>query len=388
MYSAIIFLKLKADYTILRYMQTRLSGIATLLTTAEKLHFIASNNDVAKNGLFMQHTGVEHLEQQKQKLEQLKTLVGYLEAKTFSGDYSFFSDSGRILAAFHLIQELKNEFVGLMQAVGEVDACLSIAKLYKSLQSSTLKNENVSGCMNNYNATYCFVEYIEKDTPYLHLEDFWNPIINPQIVVTNSLELGDAQSPRNIVVTGSNTGGKSTILKSIVVNIMLSRLGIAPARKAVMTPFTYVATSMNIGDDTAGGISLFKAEVLRAKSILDNVRSLQPHQHAFLAIDELFVGTASEKGEEAACKFAQALNALPNTMFTFATHFKKATELEQKTNGSCKNYMVEAFKDENGNIVRPFKLEPGISTSNIANDILQENISSIDFLESTVDVLA
>lgn len=353
--------------TALKYMQTRLSGMATLLTTAEKLHALVAHNDAALHGLFMQHMGIEHLEQQKQKLQKLQTLVNYLETKTFAGDYSFFSNSGRILAAFNLIQEFKNEFVGLMQAVGEIDAYLSVAKLYKELH-------------NNQNATYCFVEYVEQDTPYLYLENFWNPIIDPSIVVTNSLELGGSQSPRNIVVTGSNTGGKSTILKAVVASIMFSRLGIAPASKAVMTPFTYLATSMNIGDDTASGISLFKAEVLRAKSILDNVRSLQPHEHAFLAIDELFVGTASEKGEEAACKFAETLSAQTNTIFTFATHFKKATELEQKTAGQCINYKVEAFKNDNGDIVRPFKLEPGISTSNIANDILQENISSIDFM--------
>ncbi len=367
--------QMKQEYVALKYMQTRLSGVAALLTTTEKLQNLVSHNDVATHGLFMQQMGIAHLEQQKKKLEKLQTLISHLEAKTFAGDYSFFSNSGRILAAFNLIQDVKNEFVGLMQAVGEIDACLSIAKLYMSLQE-------------NSNATYCFVDYVEQDTPYLHLENFWNPIIDPSLVVTNSIELGGTQSPRNIVVTGSNTGGKSTILKAVVANIMLSRLGIAPARVAVMTPFTYLATSMNIGDDTAGGVSLFKAEVLRAKSILSNVKSLQLNQFAFLAIDELFVGTASEKGEEAACRFAEALNALPNTMFTFATHFKKATTLEQRTNGTCKNYMVEAFKNDNGEIVRPFKLEAGISTSNIANDILQENISSIDFLESSVDVLA
>ncbi len=364
---SIAYLSIEQEYTNLRYMHKKLSSVATLLRAAREIQGVVSTNEQVAHGLFLQQSCIEQFEQQEQKLKKLHDLVDLLGQKTFVRDYSFFSNPGRILVAFRLIRDLKNDFVGLMRMMGEVDACFSVAKLYKSMQYNT-------------NATYCFVEYIEQENPCLCLDDFWNPIIDQNIVVTNNIEFGRPQGARTIIVTGSNTGGKSTILKALVANVLLSRLGIAPARKAVMTPFTYVATSMNISDDTAAGISLFKAEVLRAKSIVESINSLHTGQHAFLAIDELFVGTASEKGEEAALKFTAALSVIPHLIFVFATHFKRTAELEKITCGLCKNYKVEAFKDEYGIIVRPFKLEPGMSSNNIAQDILQENISSIDFL--------
>lgn len=355
------------EQTALRYMQTRLTGARALIDTMQKIQALAEKNGLLADGLLTTSIATENLNERIQKCSGLAKLISLLESNTFNGNYSYFSRSGNILVSFNMMQELKNEFAGIMQAVGELDACLSIAKLYKKLQ-------------NNENATYCFVEFLDQDKPYLKLDQFWNPLIDPETVVTNSIELGATNGPRNALITGSNTGGKSTILKATVINILLSRLGIAPARKAVMTPFTYLATSLNISDDTAGGISLFNAEVLRAKSIIESLNSLDKNQHAFVAIDELFVGTASEKGSVAACKFTEYLSKFENTILALATHFKQVTNLERKTNGICKNYKVDIFKDENGNLVRPFILEEGISQNNVANEILQENISGISFL--------
>jgi len=319
----------------------------------------------------MHKYAVDDLKNRIQQSSDLKTLVALLKTKTFKGNYSFFSNIGRILAAFEIAQETTDGFTGTMQAIGELDACLSIAKLYKQFQ-------------NNNNATYCFVEYLDQDKPYLQLTDFWNPMIDPAKVVTNSIELGNPTGARNAIITGSNTGGKSTILKAVVINILLSRFGIAPARKAVMTPFSYLATSLNISDNTAAGISLFKAEVLRAKTIINNIKSLRKDQHAFIAIDELFVGTNAQKGSAAAHKVANHITSFDNTLFTLATHFEQLTDLEKETNGMCKNYKVDIFKNEDGSLNRPFKLEAGISTSNVADEILQDDMGFIDFLQPAV----
>jgi len=359
---------IKREQQIFRYMQTRLSGAAALLKASRSLqNIIYENPPYVAEGLFLKHLGIEHLEEKMAANKYLANLVGHLKTKTFDGDYSFFSRSSRIIAAFELIKKCKDEFAELMQYIGELDACLSIAKLYKKLH-------------NNENASYCFVEFVEQDSPYLRLEDFWNPMIATNKVVTNSIEFNAQNNARNILLTGSNTGGKSTILKGAVINILFSRLGIAPARRAIMTPFTYLATSLNISDNTAQGISLFNAEVLRAKNIVQSIKALKPGQHSFVAIDELFVGTASDKGSKAAYKFADHLRNFENNICLLATHFKTVTELEEKTNGIYKNYKIDIIKNADGTLTRPFKLEEGISDSNVANEILQENIGDIDFL--------
>jgi DNA mismatch repair ATPase MutS len=379
------------SYAILQNMHNELSSVTTLLKAARELHNLAQKNDTAKNGLFMQELGIKQLEEKEQKVAALKQLIEHLKSETFRGNYSLFSNNGKILVAYKKFMEFKDDFAGLIQAVSEADACLSVAKLVKNQKD-------------NKKTPYCFVDYIDQDTPYFKLQDFWHPRLDEEKTVTNTIELGNRQAPsveqkiaieqkttpntngngNGIVLTGANTGGKSTISKAVALNILLaSTLGIAPAQTATMTPFTYIATSMNIADNTAGGNSLFKTEVLRAKNTLEDIKKLNKKQNrefAFIALDELFIGTDHTTGQKAACKFIQHLCSYPKALFTFATHYKKATELEKKTNGTCKNFKVEAFKDENGLIVRPFKLEPGINQSNIAAAILQEEIGGIDFL--------
>ena len=70
----------------------------------------------------------------------------------------------------------KEHFAPALAAIGEIDACLSMAKLYKKMQ-----HERVG---------YCFVDFVEHQKPSLNIVDFWNPFVDAKIVVTNSLELG------------------------------------------------------------------------------------------------------------------------------------------------------------------------------------------------------
>jgi len=54
-------------------------------------------------------------------LKKLRTL---LATDTFTGTPTFFSRKGRVRAAYALFQEVRQEFITLLIAVGEVDACL------------------------------------------------------------------------------------------------------------------------------------------------------------------------------------------------------------------------------------------------------------------------
>ncbi len=68
---------------------------------------------------------------------------------------------------------------------------------------------------------------------------------------------------------------------------------------------------------------------------------------------------------------------LPNASFILSTHyFTHPPKLEEETNGVCKNYKVESYM-VNGTIVRPFKIEPGVSTNNIATDILNAGFNKV-----------
>lgn len=344
----------------LGYLQKRLMGVARLIDTAD---FVAEHRTALKDGLTGFKFAANLVSGGQGNSDECNQLVEMLRANTFKGEPSpFFSHSSNILGAHHIMDKdsVKAEFVETIKAIGELDACLSVAKLVKKFEKNRVG--------------FCFVEYSDETKPYMNFTNFWNLFVNPDVVVTNSIEIGKSGGPRNLIITGGNTGGKSTILKAIIINLLLARLGIAAADEAVITPFLYLGTSLNVSDDVTSGTSLFKAEALRAKAIINDAKSLRRDQFGCIAIDELFVGTDADKGADAVTKVAKLLDSYPNVIFFLSTHAPRVTELEKETNGSCKNYKVEIHKDAQGNLIRPFKLEEGVNTSNVADDILDRDL--------------
>ena len=348
----------------INYLQTRMIDVATIVNHAKQLQQLIGKTPFA-NGLTF-FNNLQDLLQGSSRSQDFAYLVDLLQTNTFKDHASFFSLSGRVLAAHQLMEKNKANFAPALEAIGELDACLSIAKLIKSMQ-----HEKVG---------YSFVEFVKTDKPTFIAQNFWNPFIDPKKVVVNSLELGQGADASKVVLTGSNTGGKSTALKGVLITLVLARsFGIAPAQLCVISPFDYIGSFFPLKDDTAAGDSRFKAEVLRAKLVCETLDSLAADEFGFVIIDELLTGTGAENGEPAAYKVAQKLANLENNIYILATHYPLLTKLEQDNPGLIKNYKIDIFKDANGNLIRTFKLEPGVSTQNVANDILNEEIKDMDF---------
>jgi DNA mismatch repair protein MutS len=355
----------KANQTkkAINYLHTKLIDVATFVNACKKLVEMSNNNHAFSQG-WNSKDSVENILIPTQT--PFSTLLQLLQTKTFKGKASFFSLSGRVLAAHELMKTHKDELGGLFKALGEIDAYMSIAKLYKKYQ-----NERVH---------YNFVNFVTAAQPALHIQGFWHPLIPTESAITNDVSLGYNAPSQNIILTGSNTAGKSTLLKSILLAQLLgTTLTLGAFQEMTTTYFDILGSYLQMTDDIGNGNSLFKAEVLRAQSLLDNAQKLGSDKFGFVVIDELFTGTSADKGSQAAYKVAERLANLPNVIFILATHFPQLTELEKNSKGSCKNYKIEALKQEDGTIVRPFKLEPGISTVSIANDILQNELTDIDF---------
>lgn len=287
----------------------------------------------------------------------VSSLVQLFNSSTLKNNPSFFSYNGRGFSAFMLmLTELRNQFVSLLEEIGKLDAQVAVANFMVA------QEHNKSGA-------YCFPTYIESDTPYLKLSGYWHPFLNPNNVVVNDLELGGAVS-KNIIVTGPNAGGKSTSLKSITLAIVFAQsLGIAPAKEMTLAPFKIIHTYMNIADDP-GSESLFQAEMHRAARLLDSVQKQGPKDFIFVVMDELFTGTNPLEGSSAAYGVIQKLIRYPQAMLAFATHYKNLTALEQETNGLIRNFKVWVKRTEQGGIVYPYTLIPGISDQTIALDLL------------------
>jgi len=289
---------------------------------------------------------------------KLTKLLGMLDTNTFQGEASFFSITGRVLAAYELMKQVKDELAPVFAAAGELDMYVALAKLYNEHEDK--------------NARYCMVDFVENSaTPVIKAEGFWNPFIDADKVVINNATF-DLSCP-NSILTGPNTGGKSTVIKAIMLDVLMAQtFGIAPAQSLSMTPFAKLNCFMNISDDIATGASLFKSEVMRAKKLLDLVQSLKQDEFSFVIIDEVFTGTSPKEGEQAALQFAKKLGLYTNNISIIATHYPKMVDLEKETKGNYRNHHVEILRNEDGSLNRTFKLKNGPSFMNVAFDILEE----------------
>lgn len=338
-------------------LQEKLIDVAAYMHALHDIDALIASSATVEQSLSLAgglHKVVHQLPQESEDVAQLFEL---LKTGTFSGKASLFSHKGRVLAAYRLIPMVKDKLAPACAALAELDVYLSIAKLVKEFQSKRVP--------------YCFTEFKQSATPYVCLTDFWNPFVDVNKVVANYITLDGSSNQANIILTGPNAGGKSTVLKAIALNLILAQtFGINPARAAIITPFTSIATYLNISDDIAGGNSLFKAEVLRAQALIKKVENLKAGEFSFVAIDEMFSGTSPHEGRAAAYSVGKHLGKFPNSMSLIATHFPLLTRLEKDTLHFT-NYKVTVNVAPDGTITYPFKLERGVSDQHVAIDILK-----------------
>lgn len=306
--------------------------------------------------------------------ENVQELFSLLAKHTFVGKGSILSNKGAVLRSYKLFHEVKSEFENVIMTLGKLDMYLACAKLYKEYQDKEYQGGSVG---------FCFPTYAQNETPLLNLKDFWHPCIDPNVVVVNSVALGTSELyPNNMIITGPNAGGKSTILKSIVITIFMAQtIGIAPASSMYFTPFSVVTTYLNITDDLGSGNSLFKAEVARTQELVSRIQSMDSGTFSLTLFDEIFTGTSPLEGMATSYSVTKYLGSLNHSLCLVATHFPLLTELEQSNN--FKNYKVSVVKREGQGIEYPYKLEPGIAHQNVALDILaSEGFSSAILTEA------
>jgi len=310
----------KQEYSLCEKMFNNVMGVKRLMENIQ---------DVQN---YIQQRKGDDLKIEMPSLATLKTkgLKKLFKTPTFADDsYSWKHYDGRIKKAYYIMQEVKERFIPYLHAVGQLDAYLSIAKLYKEHQG--------------LNARYSFVDFVDQKMPCVQAQEFWNPMISPAKVVTNSVQL-DGDRIQGILVTGPNSGGKSTIaVQGITLALWLGQtLGIAPAQHLQVTPFDYISALLKIQDDVIAGVSHYQAELAQTAQAYAAACNLKPGSKIWFAFDETYEGTNAEAGAYAVREFIKKLVQNKKILFSMVTHQNQgATTLEKETNGACRNYTVE-----------------------------------------------
>ena len=191
------------------------------------------------------------------------------------------------------------------------------------------------------------------------------PTITHQKPVKNTYHL-----EQQLLITGPNAAGKTTILKTTLFNVLLcQQVGIGFFQSAKLVPYDNIHCYINI-PDTSGRDSLFQAEARRCKSILDSIKSSPDTERHFCVFDELYSGTNPYEAIASAVAFLKYMNKQPNVSYIITTHFLdlcKRLEPEKRVR-NC--HMKTISSDED--IKYTYKLQRGISSIRGGTKVLND----------------
>jgi DNA mismatch repair ATPase MutS len=198
-----------------------------------------------------------------------------------------------------------------------------------------------------------------------------HPLLPAARVVPNDVALG--QDTRVLVVSGSNMSGKSTLLRTVGVNVVLALAG-APVRAQRMTvsPVALGAT-LRIQDSLQAGKSRFFAESPQPQQIVDLANGPIP---VLFLLDELLAGTNSHDRRLGAAGIVQGL-VDKGAIGLVTTHDLALAEVVSDLGVHARNvHFSDTFED--GQLRFDFRMREGVVRSSNALALMRSIGLAVD----------
>ena len=154
------------------------------------------------------------------------------------------------------------------------------------------------------------------------LKSMKNPVLMSvcENVVENDFEIG--MPYKSIIITGSNAGGKTVVLKTVALSIAMTAAGMhIPCFSAKIYPFKKLFAEIGDEQNIIQSLSTFSSHVKNIKNILDNV-----DDETFILIDEIAAGTDPKEGASLA-KAVMERFIEKNAFSVITTHFNELKSL-------------------------------------------------------------
>lgn len=258
----------------------------------------------------------------------------------------------------------------LVQFIAEVDLTVSNIKTAKK-----------------YNYVCPKIVKTKDDENFLELIDLRHPIIEANeeqgIYVPNDIILGDLplakdefkdnviiknSNPVNlydnkmhgILLYGINSSGKSSLMKSIGIAVILAQAGFyVPAKSMRFSIFDSVFTRISGADNIAKGLSSFAVEMLELKNIFNRAT-----KQSLILGDEISHSTETMSGLSIVASSILKLSKL-ESLFVFATHLHQLPEIPelQKLKNIIPLHLSVMYEDEKDKLIFDRKLKYGSGSS-------------------------
>ncbi len=212
---------------------------------------------------------------------------------------------------------------------------------------------------------------LTEESGYLYIENMKHPLLlisKGDDVVSNNFEIGRKANYKMMIITGSNTGGKTVTLKTIGLFILMCKSGLfLPCTYAKIYPFENIFADIGDSQNILENLSTFSSHM---KNIIEILKKC--NQNTFVLLDEICSGTDPVEGailaKEILLKFANK-----GVSGVITTHFGELKSLEY-----ANNYFKNASVEFNNDTLQPtYKLLigiPGLSNAiSIASNLGLDN---------------
>ncbi len=291
------------------------------------------------------------------QMQRLETLAGFADLR-FS-PMTHFPIQAFTLIDFHVLARMERwqrragaHTEGWLEALGEFEAFMALALLAHD------------------NPDWAIAE-IREGAPTFEARGLGHPLLPAETLVANDVTLGPPGT--FLLVTGSNMSGKSSLLRSIGLNVALAGAGGPVAAKSLtLTPFT-LGTSFRVTDSISDGISFFMAELKRLKQIVTRAEAVTAGDPPLLfLLDEILQGTNIIERRVAVAGVLKHLVGL-DCLGAISSHDLTLAEAEEIGDKAVPVYFTERFRDgEKGReMYFDFTLRPGVAPTTNALELLK-----------------
>jgi len=211
------------------------------------------------------------------------------------------------------------------------------------------------------------VQLVSGTAPCLTIVHGVDPFLSTSIPF--SLRLSGSR--HHAILTGPNRGGKSSVLRSTLLTVVMAQaFGLGYCKEdgwIRLRPFDWIATGLRL-EDRPGTTSMFEREVEFAIQILKTAKTL-PDKVGLVLFDELFHSTNPPDGARTADLFLSKLWETPNTASFISTH---VFSLAKKAHSRIQKLCVPATQHSSGHLEFSYTLKEGICEVSSVDLILKE----------------
>lgn len=252
---------------------------------------------------------------------------------------------------------------------------------WKELAQSYALDALVSILKSRRELDFCWAEFSDEARPSIEMHRVRHPVLSSP--VDNDWSLGAVHSTPNVLLTGPNAGGKSTLMKSVLVSVILSQtVTIAPCESIKLTPFSTIASHLS-AVDRAGSASTFETEMLRAQKVLRQVGEGRGGR-SLVVLDEIFNSTNPIEGMAAATSVARHLARNERVMSIISTHY---VHLGKLVGDEYVRFQMPVIKSKGDDMAYPYKLRRGVCRQLIALDLMKRAGFDASVVDEALEVV-